>query len=92
VSNRLEQEFPRTTWQAVPPLGPGGVPLEVVRQYMARGRQLRNRALRQGARAAGGAVLRGLGAVMAFVRGTARGLPRRRPPEPDCWTRSTRGA
>jgi hypothetical protein len=91
VSNRLEQEFPRTTWQAVPPLEPGGVPPEVVRQYMARGRQLRNRALREGARAAGGAVLRGLGALMAFVCGNARGLCGRSS-EPDCWTRSPRGA
>jgi len=50
VSNRLEREFPEVAWQAVPPIGPRGLPLEVVRGCLARARGLRSRAVRQSMR------------------------------------------
>lgn len=50
MSNRLEREFPEVAWRAVPPTGPRGLPPEAVRGYVARGRELRARAVRDGVR------------------------------------------
>jgi hypothetical protein len=91
MSNRLEQEFPEVAWQAIPPVGPGGVPPEAMRQYLERGRQLRSRALRDSARAGGAAVVRGFAWLVAFLRRAARALVRRRPAR-DCWACSAHGA
>lgn len=57
MANRLEQEFPEVTWSAMPPIGPAGLPPEVVRRYLERGRQLRNQAIRHSVRALRAAVL-----------------------------------
>jgi hypothetical protein len=73
MSNRLEQEFPELTWPATPPIGPGGVPPQVIRACVERGRELRSRAVRNSARSAGAALVRGLVAV-AFVGGAGPGL------------------
>ena len=91
MSNRLEQEFPEVTWSAVPPVGPGGVPPGVMRQYLERGRQLRSRALRNSVRAGRAAVVRGLVSLVAVLRCAAHALVRRRPAR-DCWAGSARGA
>lgn len=56
MSNRLEREFPEVAWQAVPPIGARGLPLEVVRGYLARGRELRSRAVRQSVRSGFGVI------------------------------------
>lgn len=90
MSNRLEQEFPEVTWSATPPIGPGGVPPEVMREYLDRGRQLRSQALRKSSRAAGAAAVRGLVWLAAFIRCTARALARRRHAR-DCWAGSAHG-
>ena len=87
MSNRLEQEFPQTSWRAVPPVGPRGRERDVIRRYMARGRRLRSRAMRKGVRAAAVAVV----ALAAVVRGAGRGLATR-PRGRDCWARPAHGA
>jgi hypothetical protein len=91
MSNRLEQEFPEVTWSAVPPVGPGGMPPEVMRQHLERGRQLRSRALRNSVRAGAAAVVRGLVSSVTFLRCAAHALVRRRPAR-DCWAGSAHGA
>jgi hypothetical protein len=91
MSNRLEQEFPEVTWSATPPIGPGGVPPDVVREYLERARQLRSQAIRNSSRAAGAAVVRGLVWFAAFIRCTALALARRRHVR-DCWAGSAQGA
>jgi hypothetical protein len=91
MSNRLEQEFPEVTWSAMPPIGPGGVPPEAVREYLERGRQLRNQAIRHGVRAGGAALLRGFVSFVVFIWCAARALVRRRPAR-DCWAGSAHGA
>jgi hypothetical protein len=78
MSNRFEQEFPEVTWSALPPIGPGGVPPEVMRAYLERGRQLRSRAIRDGLRAGGAAVVRGVVLLLTFVRHPARAMAKRR--------------
>jgi hypothetical protein len=84
MSNRLEQEFPNTSWRAVPPVGPRGLERDVVRRYVARGHELRSQAIRKALRDANAAVVRALIRVAAFVRCAAHGFTRR-PPEHDCW-------
>lgn len=91
MPNQLEQEFPEITWQAIPPLGPRGVPPEVIRGYMERGRRLHSRAIRSSARAAGAALRRGLVAAVAVVSGAVTG-PAKRMPEHDGWVSPARGA
>ena len=91
MSNRLEQEFPEVAWQAMPPVGPGGVPPEVMRRYLERGRQLRSRALRSSVRAGGAAVVRGVVSFVTFIRCAGHALVRRRPAR-DCWAGSAHGA
>jgi hypothetical protein len=91
MSNRLEQEFPEVAWRAMPPVGPGGVPAEVMRECLERGRQLRNQAMRNGLRTGGTAVIRGIGVLMALIRCPVHPLVRRRH-EPGCWAGSAHGA
>ena len=91
MSNRLEQEFPRTSWRAVPPVGPRGRERDVIRRYMARGRRLRSQAMRKGVRAAAVALARAVVALAAVVRGAGRGLATR-PRGRDCWARPAHGA
>jgi hypothetical protein len=83
MSNRLEQEFPDTSWRAVPPVGPRGLERDVVRRYVARGHQLRSQAIQKALHDANAAVVRALVRVAAFVR-CAHGFTRR-PPAHDCW-------
>jgi hypothetical protein len=91
MSNRLEQEFPEVTWSATPPIGPGGVPPDLMRECLYRARQLRSQAIRNGVRAGGAAVVRGVVRLAAFIRCTARALARRRHVR-DCWASSAHGA
>jgi hypothetical protein len=91
MSNRLEQEFPEVTWSAMPPVGPGGVPPEVMRQHLERGRQMRSRALRNSVRAGGAAVVRGLVSLVTALCCAAHALVRRRPAR-DCWAGSAHGS
>jgi len=77
MSNRLEQEFPRTSWRVVPPLGPRGRERDLVGRYIARGRRLRSEAVRQGVRVAAGGMARAAVALAAAVRGASRGLATR---------------
>jgi hypothetical protein len=83
MGNRLEQEFPHVAWQAMPPIGPRGIPPELIRNRLECGRQLRNQAIRNGLRAGGTAVLGVLVSVAAFIRCAAS--PKRHPGR-DCWT------
>jgi hypothetical protein len=73
MPNRLEQEFPRTSWRVVPPVGPRGRERDVVRRRIARGRRWRSEAARRGLRAAFAAAGRAMAALVARVRG-GRGL------------------
>jgi hypothetical protein len=91
MSNRFEQEFPEVTWSAMPPIGPGGVPPEAMRQYLERGRQRRSRALRHSVRAGAAAVVRGLLSLVTFLRCAAHALVRRRPAR-NCWAGAAHGA
>lgn len=91
MANRLEQEFPEVTWSAMPPIGPAGLPPEVVRRYLERGRQLRNQAIRHSVRALRAAVLRRLVVSATFIRCAVHACVRRRPAR-DCWAGSARGA
>jgi hypothetical protein len=91
MSNRLEQEFPEVTWSATPPIGPGGVPPDLMREYLERGRQLRSQAIRNGVRAGGAAAVRGVVWLAAFIRCTALALAKRRHVR-DCWAGSAHGA
>ena len=79
MSNRLEQEFPEAAWQAMPPIGLAGLPPEVIRGYLERGRQLRNQAIRHTVQVGGAAVFRGLVSPVAFIRCAAHALVGRRP-------------
>jgi hypothetical protein len=85
MSNRLEQEFPNTTWRALPPVGPRGLERDVVRRYVARGHELRSQAVRESLRGAGAGMASTAIRVAAFLRRALRGLGRRSP-EHDCWT------
>jgi hypothetical protein len=91
MSNRLEQEFPEVTWSATPPIGPGGVPPDLMREYLYRARQLRSQAIRNSVRAGGAAVAQGVVWLTAFTRCTARALSTRRHVR-DCWAGSAHGA
>ena len=85
MSNRLEQEFPNTSWRVLPPVGPRGLERDVVRRYVARGHELRSQASQRALRDASAAVVRALVRVAAFVRCAAAHGFTRRPPEHDCW-------
>jgi hypothetical protein len=75
MSNRLDQEFPRGHWQAVPPIGPDGIQL-----HLERGRQLRAEAFAYGLWQAAGALIASLRVTTRFVRHAGYGIARR-PPE-----------
>jgi hypothetical protein len=72
MSSRLDQELPRTHWQAVPPIGPDGI-----QPYLERGRQLRAEAFAHGLRRAGRALASAFRAATRFVRHNAQGVARR---------------
>jgi hypothetical protein len=84
MSHRLEQEFPEVAWAAMSRIGPGGVPVEVMGAYMARGRALRSQAVRAGVRAAAAAVARGALAAIDCMRRVSDDATGR-PPEPQRW-------
>jgi hypothetical protein len=90
MSNRLEQEFPRTSWRAIPPVGPRGLDT-ALRRSIARGRELRSQAVRKSARGVIVAAARGFVAVAAFVRRPGHD-PTERPPERECWGSPAHGA
>jgi hypothetical protein len=48
MANRLEEEFPATCWDPMPPVGRRELDLDLVGRCLARGRRLRSRALRSG--------------------------------------------
>jgi hypothetical protein len=77
MSNRLDQEFPRTHWQAVPPIGPDGIQL-----YLERGRQLRAETFAYGSRRAARALVSGFRTVAQLMRDAACGVAKR-PPQGD---------
>ena len=91
MANRLEQEFPRTSWRVVPPVGPRGREQDVVRRYVARGRRLRSETVRRRLRDAAGAAARAMAALAASLRSAARGLATR-PRERHWWARPAQGA
>lgn len=68
MANRLEQEFPNLVWEPMPPIGSGGVSPEAMREYLERGRQLRNQALRSSLRVGWPAMARGVVLLMALIR------------------------
>jgi hypothetical protein len=84
MSNRLEQEFPEVAWAAMLRIGRGGVPVEVMEAYMARGRALRSQAVRAGMRAAAAAIARGVLVAIDCRRRVSDDAPVR-PPEPQRW-------
>ncbi len=91
MSNRLEQEFPHTSWRAIPPVAPRGLERDVLWRYIARGHELRSQAVGKSMRVAVAGVARAAVALAAFVRCAVPGLTRR-PPERDGWARPARGA
>ncbi|MGH8721348.1 MAG: hypothetical protein ACREU4_05155 [Burkholderiales bacterium] len=84
MSTRLDHEFPRNHWQAVPPIGPDGIQL-----YLERGRQLRAETFAYGLRRVAYGLRRVARALVSefrtaaqLVRDAARGVARR-PPQGD---------
>jgi hypothetical protein len=88
MSNRLEQEFPHTSWRAIPPVGPRGLGRDSLGRSIARGYGLHSRGVGKSMRVAGAGLARAAGALAALVRwprawpgptaGRARGLPQAR--------------
>jgi hypothetical protein len=74
MSNRLEQEFPHTSWCAIPPMGPRGLDQDAFRRCIARGHELRSQAVGKSMRMAGECLARAAVALAAFVRCAAPGL------------------
>jgi hypothetical protein len=74
MSNRLNQQFPRTDSQAVPPIGPDGL-----EPYLQRARQLRAEAFAEGLKLTARALARVFGVVVRRVRDTDQGVAQRRP-------------
>jgi hypothetical protein len=74
MSNRLEQEFPHTSWRAIPPVGPRGLDQDALGRYIARGHELRSQAVGKSMRMAGECLARAAVALAAFVRCAAPGL------------------
>ena len=89
MSNRLEQEFPNTSWRVIPPVGPRGLDRDLVRHYIARSHRLRSQAARRSLRDANAGTRRAFAAVGAFLRGI--GLARQRGAH-GYWPRSAHGA
>jgi hypothetical protein len=63
MSNRLDDQSPRTDWPAMPPIGPDELEL-----YLRRGRQLRAKAFAEGLKLTARALERAFGAVVGFIR------------------------
>jgi hypothetical protein len=63
MSNRFDQQFPRTDRQAVPPIGADGHQF-----YLRRARQLRAEAFAEGLKLIAHALVRAFGAVVGFIR------------------------
>jgi hypothetical protein len=74
MSNRLEQEFPHTSWRAIPPVGPRGLGQDALGRSIARGHELRSRAVGKSMRVAGAGLARAAVALAALVRCAAPGL------------------
>ena len=91
MSNRLEQEFPSTSWRAAAPIGMRGLDPDLVRRGLDRGRRLRNQAIRDSLRRGIAAVARMTGGAIAFGWRASRssGGPRS---ERDCWASPAHGA
>jgi hypothetical protein len=90
VPNRLEREFPLTTWRVIPPIGPRGKERDIVRRYVERSPELRGQGIRKRARGAAAAVARAIFAAFASARSGC--CPVRTRPESGCWRRPARGA
>jgi hypothetical protein len=69
MSNRLEQEFPSTSWRAAAPIGTRGLDPDLVRRGLDRGRRLRNQAIRNSLHS-------GIAAVVGRVPGRGVGVGR----------------
>ena len=91
MSNGLEREFPEVAWRAVPPIGPRGLPPELVRSQIARGRELRSRAIRASVRAGLGTVGRALLAMIVLRHRVGCG-PAKRVAEREFWASSAHRA
>lgn len=91
MANRLEQEFPRTSWRVVPPVGPRGPERDVVGRYIARGRRLRSEASRRRLREAATAAAQAMATLAGSLRSAGRGLATR-PRERHWWARPAQGA
>jgi hypothetical protein len=63
MSNRFDQQVPRTDWQAVPPIDPDRLQL-----YLRRARQLRAEAFAEGLKLTARALVRAFGAIVGFIR------------------------
>ena len=74
MSNRLEQEFPHTSWRAIPPVGLRGLDPDVQGRSIARGHELRSWAVGRSTCVAGAGLARAAVALAALVRGAAPGL------------------
>jgi hypothetical protein len=62
MSNRFDQEFPRTDCQAMLPIDPDRLQL-----YLRRARQLRAEAFAEGLKLTARALARGFGAIAGFI-------------------------
>jgi hypothetical protein len=63
MSNRLDDQSPRTDWPAVPPIGP-----DELERYLRRGRQLRAKAFAEGLRLTARTLAHAFGAVVGVIR------------------------
>jgi hypothetical protein len=63
MSNRFDQQFPRTDWQAVPPID-----ADRLQAYLQRARQLRAEALAEGLKLTARALARAFVAIVRFIR------------------------
>jgi hypothetical protein len=63
MSNRLDDQSPRTDWPALSPIGPDELEL-----YLRRGRQLRAKAFAEGLKLTARALARAFGAIAWFIR------------------------
>jgi hypothetical protein len=89
--NRLEQEFPRSSWRAAPPSGARGLNADLVQRSLDRGRRLRNRAIRTSFRRGIAVVAQTIHAAIAPGHRALRPAGRPRS-ERDCWASPAHGA
>ena len=69
MSNRFDQQFPRTDWQAVPPIDPDRLEL-----YLRRARQLRAEAFAEGLKLTARALACAFGVIVRFIRYAGYGI------------------